>query len=353
MQQESMATKLINRILVVSLGSAGTRHLRLAREHFPNAEIKVLRHQVQSVIPEFSDGCFSTLEEAIEFAPQMAIVANPATLHIRVAHALAQVGAHLLVEKPLSSSLEGVDSLIESCKENNSVLMIGYNLRFSPSLQRFRALLSEEIIGELFSVRCEVGQYLPSWRPKSDYRIGVSAKKELGGGVILELSHEIDFLRWIFGEVEWVRATLTRQSKLEIDVEDSAHLTMGFLPASREHQLIGTLNLDFIRHDQTRTCTVIGEKGTLRWNGMTGELDLFEMGATSWKKLYEHAPQNDETYTAEWQDFVDSIHEKRVPFVTGEDGKRVLQIIEAARISATTGAQEMMLYSHPMNRPFE
>ena len=118
-------TKLISRILIVGLGSAGTRHLRLAREHFPNAEIKVLRHQVQSVIPQFSDGCFSTLEEAIEFAPQIAIVANPATLHVRVAHALAQVGAHLLVEKPLSSSLEGVDSLIESCKENNSVLMIG------------------------------------------------------------------------------------------------------------------------------------------------------------------------------------------------------------------------------------
>ena len=128
---------------------------------------------------------------------------------------------------------------------------------------------------------------------------------------------------------------------------------MGFLPNSSGSQLVGTLNLDLIRHDHTRTAAVIGEKGTLRWNGLTGEVDLFEAGATSWKKLYEHQPQNDETYRAEWQDFVDSIHEKKVPFVTGDDGMRVLEIIEAARISATTGAQEMMPYSHPMNQPSE
>ena len=157
-------------------------------------------------------------------------------------------------------------------------------------------------------------------------------------------------MRWIFGEVEWVRATLSQQSKLEIDVEDSAHLTVGFLPNSGGRQIVGTLNLDLVRHDHTRTCTVIGEKGTLRWNGLTGEVDLFEEGATSWKKLYSHQPKHDETYRAEWQDFLDSIQKKKIPFVTGDDGLRVLEIIEAARISATTGAQEMTPHSLPMNR---
>ena len=341
---------MINRILIVGSGSAGTRHLRLAREHFPNSQIKVLRHRAQSAIPEFSDGYFSTEAEAIQFAPQIAIIANPSTFHVHVAQELARIETHLLIEKPLSSSLEGVTKLIDICKERKSVLMIGYNLRFSPSLQHFRKFLSAGIIGDLLSVRCEVGQYLPSWRPESDYRQGVSAKKELGGGALLELSHEIDYLRWIFGEVEWVRATLSQQSKLEIDVEDSAHLTVGFLPNSGGRQLIGTLNLDLIRHDHTRTCTVIGEKGTLRWNGLTGEVDLFEEGATSWKKLYSHQPKHDETYRAELQDFLDSIQKKKIPFVTGDDGLRVLEIIEAARISATTGAQEMTPHSLPMNR---
>jgi hypothetical protein len=228
--------------------------------------------------------------------------------------------------------------------------MVGYNLRFSPSLQCFRQLLSEGIIGKSLSVRSEVGQYLPSWRPESDYRQGVSARKELGGGALLELSHEIDYLRWIFGEVDWVRATLSQQSKLEIDVEDSVHLTLGFRSNSDKKQLIGTLNLDFIRHDHTRTCTVIGEKGTLRWNGVNGEVDLFKSGASDWEKLYSHEPERDETYLAEWRDFVDSIQGRSNPYITGEDGLRVLEIIEAARISATTGAQEMILNIYSRNR---
>ena len=108
---------MISQILIVGLGSAGTRHLRLAREYFPNSEIKILRHRAQSAIPEFSDGCVSTLEEAILFAPQIGIIANPSTIHVHVAQELAQAGAHLLVEKPLSSSPEGVDDLIKTCKE--------------------------------------------------------------------------------------------------------------------------------------------------------------------------------------------------------------------------------------------
>jgi predicted dehydrogenase len=342
---------LRTRILIVGFGSAGTRHLRLAREYYPNSEIKVLRHRVQSAIPQFSDGYFSTIEEAIRFAPQIAIMANPSTFHVCIAQELAQLGSHLLIEKPLSTSLEGVENLIKTCKEHNSVLVVGYNLRYSPSLQRFQELLGEGMTGELLSIRCEAGQYLPSWRPLSDYRQGVSAKKELGGGALLELSHEIDYLRWLFGEVEWVRATLSQQSKLEIDVEDSVHLTMGFLPKSGGRQLVGTLNLDLIRHDHTRTCTVIGEKATLRWNGMTGEVDLFEESATSWKKLYVHQPQSNDTYRAEWQDFIDSIQATKTPFVTGDDGLKVLEIIEAVRISATTGTQEFISFSHPTNWP--
>jgi len=334
-------TKQISRILIVGSGSAGARHLRLTRELFPNSQIKVLRHRSESVISEFSDGYFSTMEEAIQFAPQIAVIANASTFHVDVAQELAQAEIHLLIEKPLSSSIEGVAHLIETCKDRKSILMVGYNLRFSPSLQHFRKLLGEGIIGELFSVRCEVGQYLPSWRPDHDYRQCVSARKELGGGALLELSHEIDYLRWIFGEVEWIRATISQQSNLEIDVEDSANLTMGFLPNSEGRQLIGTLNLDLIRHDHTRSCIAIGERGTLRWNGLTGEVDLYEDVATRWKLLYKHQPKQDETYRFELQSFLNSIKENGIPLVTGEDGLRVLEIIEAARVSSTTGSQEM------------
>jgi len=330
---------LISRILIVGLGSIGTRHLRIARELFSEADIQVLRHQECQSIPEYADGCFSTIEQAVAFLPQIAVIANPAPFHISVAQRLAEARVHLLIEKPLSSSVDGAPQLIETCHKQGSVLMTGYNLRFLPSLQRFRILLLENTIGRVLSVRCEIGQYLPSWRPDTDYRGSVSARRKLGGGVLLELSHELDYLRWIFGEVEWVKATLSRQSTLEINVEDTAHLVLGFVPADDKFQLIGTVNLDFIRHDTTRSCTAIGENGTLRWNGLTGVVELYEAGAKEWRELFHHHHQRDDSYLAEWQNFIDCINEHKVPLVMGEDGLQVLHIIEAARISATCGRQ--------------
>ena len=341
---------LIRRILIVGLGSIGSRHLRLARSLFPEAEIKVLRHSGSSFIPEFSDGTFTSIQDAISFAPQIAVIASPATLHIETAQRLAESGVHVLIEKPISDSINGLSRLITTCKNNNIVLATGYNLRFSPSLIQYKGYIDQGIIGKVLSVHCEVGQYLPTWRPTSDYRQGVSSRLELGGGVLLELSHELDYLRLIFGDVQWVRAKLSKQSGLEIDVEDSAYLTLGFIPDVEGSQLIGVANLDFIRHDNTRICTAIGENGSLRWNGISGDVDLFQEGARDWTKLYNHLPIPDETYFAEWIDFLESIKSKRMPFVTGVDGLRVLEIIEAARISSETGIQVKVIHDTQIER---
>ncbi len=330
---------MINRILIVGLGSIGKRHLRIARELFPNADIRVLRHQSDIEVPEYSNGMFFSIDEALTFMPQMAVIASPAPFHINTALVLAELGVHLLVEKPLSISLSGVAELLEVCDRKRIVLLTGYNLRFLPSLQRYRDLLGENIIGKVLSVRCEIGQYLPSWRPEGDYRKGVSAKRELGGGALLELSHEIDYLRWIFGEIEWVKATLSRQSNLEIDVEDTAHLTLGFSPAADGRQLIGTVDMDFIRHDTTRLCKAIGEKGSLCWNGLTGEISMYEAEANAWKELSRFQHQIDDSYIAEWKNFIDCVTEKKTPLISGEDGLKALQIIEAVRNSALSFGQ--------------
>jgi len=330
---------LVNRVLIVGLGSIGKRHLRLAREILPNADIRVLRHQACDSFPEHSNGCFSSLKQAIDFAPQVAVIANPATFHMEVAQPLARAGVHLLVEKPLSASIDGVAQLLETCREQKTVLLIGYNLRFLPSLKRFRELLNENVIGRVLSIRCEIGQYLPSWRPDIDYRQAVSARREFGGGALLELSHELDYLGWIFGEVEWVKANLSRQSSLEIDVEDTAHLVLGFASAPDGHQLIGTVNLDFIRHDTTRLCTVIGENGSLRWNGLTGSVEQFEVGAKEWRVIFIHQHQRDDSYLAEWLHFLSCITAQETPLITGEDGSKVLHIIDASRQASASGGQ--------------
>lgn len=330
---------MLERLLIVGLGSIGRRHVRLAREVVPGARIVVLRHRNCQDLPSVGvDHCVTCLDEALRFRPQAAVIANPTSCHLEVALALAHAGAQLLVEKPIASTAQGVSKLIDVCRARGITLMMGYNLRFLPSLRRFRELLAENRIGRVLSVRAEVGQYLPSWRPDSDYRHSVSAQAALGGGVLLELSHEIDYLRWLFGEVEWVSAIQRKQSDLEIDVEDTAHLIVGFTDAASKAPVIASLNMDFIRHDTTRTCTVIGATGTLRWDALAGTVAIFELGAKAWQTLFEHPCQRDDSYLAEWRHFLECIVGGDAPLVSGEDGLAVIRVIEGARLSASTEA---------------
>jgi predicted dehydrogenase len=329
----------VSRILIVGLGSIGSRHLRLARELLPNADIGVMRHQECVSIPEQANACFSSLSKAIDFAPEIAIIASPATFHLSAAQGLAMAGVDMLIEKPLAASSDGAIHLIDTCRARGSVLLVGYNLRYLPSLRRFRDLIHEGSIGTVVSVRCEIGQYLPSWRPEADYRQGVSAKRELGGGALLELSHELDYLRWIFGDIDWVQAYVGRQSSLEIDVEDTAHLILGFASGADGGRLVGTVNMDFVRHDATRFCAAIGETGTLRWNGITGAVEFLGADTKDWREVYRHRHQRDDSYRAEWLHFLDCAERRATPLVTGADGLAVLRVIDAARLASESGGR--------------
>lgn len=320
---------MIYRILIVGLGSIGCKHLEIARDLFPEADIRLLRSKNNSC-PKEANGVFILLQEAINFCPDIVVIANPASQHINIANSFAESGAHLLIEKPLSDKSSDIQPLLEIYEQKNKVLMVGYNLKFLNSLREFKSLLSANIIGKVLSVHCDVGQYLPSWRPDSDYKTTVSANKELGGGVLLELSHEIDYLRWIFGEISWVKATLTKLSSFEIDVEDTAFLTLG----NNNDSLIISLNLDFLRHDKTRQCIAIGEKGTLRWNGITGVVDIFLEGSKKWEILFSSDLISDNSYVKEWNHFIECIEKNIKPINSGYDGLKVLEIIEAAKISS-------------------
>jgi predicted dehydrogenase len=140
-------------------------------------------------------------------------------------------------------------------------------------------------------------------------------------------------MRWIFGEVQGVKATLCRQSNLEIDVEDTVHLILRFNPESEGRQLVANVTLDFIRQDATRQCTAIGERGSLRWNALSGTIEHFPAGAASWETIFQKHAERDGSYIAEWRHLIDSISRNELPLVSGEDGLKVLKIIDAARRS--------------------
>jgi predicted dehydrogenase len=302
----------------------------------------VFRHQPTITIPELANLVTSSIDDVRSFAPEAAIIANPAPFHLHVAKALAGMGCHLLIEKPISDNSDGVEDLLETVRAAGVICQVGYNLRYLPSLARFRDLINEGLVGRPLSVRCEIGQYLPSWRADTDYRTGVSARSDLGGGVLLELSHEIDYLRWIFGDVGWVRSWVGNVGDLDIDVEDTTHLVLGFQSKEFNKPVIANLNLDFIRHDTTRICTVIGADGSLRWNGLTGVIDIYKSGGNRWDEYVVMPHQRDDSYRAQWVHFLTSIAESKVPLADGRAGLAVLKIVEAAKISARNRAQETL-----------
>lgn len=326
----------LSRILIVGMGSIGKRYISIISELYPEISIALLRHQKCS--DQFSmtgvDYCVSSIDDALEFKPHAAIIANPASHHLDTAIPLANAGVHLLIEKPISITSEGLDKLINICSDNDVTLMTGYNLRFLPSLQAFRRYLNEKKVGKVLSVRAEVGQYLPNWRVDSDYRNTVSAQKILGGGVLLELSHEIDYLLWLFGRVDWVNAHISKQSNLEIDVEDTAYIIFGFEENDSDYQLTASLNMDFIRHDTTRSCTVIGEEGSLKWDGINGSVEIFKINGSEWETIFSDKPGKNYAYKKEVQHFFKCIEQREQALITGEEGMLSINVIDAIRLSS-------------------
>lgn len=324
---------MIDKLLVVGHGNAGKRHLKIAKSLLPNSKICVMRHLDASSIPQHADLCTNSLSEALSFSPQAAVIANPSSHHIEIAQKLADNGVHLLIEKPISSSTEGVEDLIETSNLRKIAVLVAYNLRFLSSLQEYRRLILTGKIGRVMSVRCEVGHFLPEWRPNTNYVNSVSASANLGGGALLELSHEIDYLRWIFGEIISINAVIRKQSNLELNVEDTAHLIVELRNELYKKNIIASINLDFIRQDKTRYCIAIGENGTLKWDGITNTIYLFSPN-NNINVLFNKEEQVESSYISEWHHFLSCVAGESMPLISPKDGLEVLKIIEAARCSS-------------------
>ena len=153
----------------------------------------------------------------------------------------------------------------------------------------------------------------------------------LGGGALMELCHEIDYVRWLVGEVLEVFARVGRVSDLEIDVDDIAELILEF-----ETGAIGNIHLDMVQRAPTRTCRLIGTEGTLTWDGLTDWVAHYSSATRTWTDLFPAAAQDrNEMYVAELRHFLDCVRSGTTPLVDGIDGRRVLEIALAARQSSS------------------
>lgn len=308
----------------------------------PEATIVVLRRHGDQVVPEYADGALGSLDEVVSFEPTIAVVASPATSHIEALSVLIPLGAHVLVEKPLAASAAEARPLVEASRGRPQTVLVGYNLRFTDSMRRFRSELGTGLIGSPLSIRAEAGLWLPAWRPGADYRATVTAQRRLGGGVLLELSHELDYLGWLFGSPRWVMAHVSRQSALEIDVEDSAQVLFGVGEGSAATEMVGSLALDLIRRDRTRQCTVIGDAGTLRWDGVTGRVDVYESRSSSWRNLMQQSDDVERSYATQWRHFLDCIDGRAAPTTSLEDAYGTQMVIDACIESSREGRKALV-----------
>jgi predicted dehydrogenase len=224
----------------------------------------------------------------------------------------------------------GVNELLEAAEIAGIIGLVGYCLRFDPGAGKFKEMLDNDLTGQLLHVQVECGSYLPDWRPGQDYRQTVSALKELGGGALLELSHELDYIYWFFGDITSVYAYLHNSGTLRIDVEESADLIL-----TNHEGLPISMHLDFNSRHAKRCCTVHGTNGKLTWDAIKKQVIWCREDTNPIFEFFED--DSDHKYREQLQHFLDCIENNNSPAVTLKDSTVALRLVEAAKKSHETG----------------
>lgn len=323
--------------LVIGSGSIAKRHLANLKKLFGgrHTTIGCVSASGRAIsADELGEGVviYESLTHALESEYAFAIIASPAPWHIENAAQLLQKNIPLLIEKPLSDSLKNFMLRESVLFAHRNKIEVAYNLRFMPSAVKFKALLEDQVVGAVLGVSVDVGQYLPDWRPATDYRNNVSARRELGGGVLLELSHDLDYLGWLFGKFETVHCVSRNTGTLDVNVEDVADALL-----VRNDHLTVAVHMDFLQRSPVRTCKVIGARGTLVWDIISNTITL-STGANEKRVLFEDFEYDrNNMYLDQLRHFSDVASGRTSPAISINEGLRTLHLIEAMKVSALTG----------------
>lgn len=317
------------RVLMVGTGSIGRRHMASLRSLVPNVEFDVLREFGRS--RETSElgrvDVVGTLDEALARQPHMMVIANPSSMHLRPLLAAIEAGIPFYAEKPVVSNLDDLTDLksrMASCRLPPNV--VGCNLRFLPSLIAFKALIDEGRLGRIVRADFEAGQWLPDWRPDQDYRKSYSAHRTQGGGVLLDLIHEVDAALWLLGDFEHVDGYAVHASSLEIDSDDCAGILM-----ARGGGPITSVRVDYVSRKPVRKYTVVGDRATATWDLRGSTIILDDMNGSQSIQLTANAFDVSATYLSAMQELLDAIKFNRPSAQPLEEGVRALMTVLQAR----------------------
>lgn len=254
-------------ILIIGAGSIGERYVRNAWS-LGYQNIVLLRHRKLPLrdIGNAKVTIVYTWEEVDACTPKAAIICTPTSMHLENSIQCVKRGIHVLIEKPLSHTRAGVDTLMELAIQNDVFVQIGYMMRYYPWLVRVKELIQSKLFGQIIHMTSYWGEYLPDWHPWEDYRQSYAAEKELGGGAALTLSHDLDVCNWLTEQLPTTsQKTFNYRSLLEVNVEAgadflltypqgvTAHVHVNYFQKSKErwYKFIfdeAVLDIDFFKH---------------------------------------------------------------------------------------------------------
>ena len=246
-------------VIIIGAGSIGQRHLRnllqlgitnITVRDIDEAKLRSLQQKYHiAITTDFSTGHYD-----------VAVICTPSSFHVSQATQLAEKGTHLFIEKPLSSSLTGITKLEQVVLKRRLITMVGCNFRFHPGLIAVKKLIDDQQLGALYSARAEFGYYLPFWHNNGRHKQEYSANKSMGGGIILDRIHEVDYLSWLFGPLKLKSSLSLKSSDVTNDTEDLSEsiFTSSVVP-------VISLHLDYLSQKYHCFLKIVAEKGTLLW----------------------------------------------------------------------------------------
>jgi len=328
------------KILIAGLGSIGRRHFRNLIA-LGEKDIILFRTN-QATLPDDELAGYpveTNLTEALKkHKPEAVIVSNPTALHMDVAIPAAETGCAILLEKPLAGNLERVDMLRKAAGKSGSRILVGFQFRYHPTLNKAKELVAAGAIGKVLTAHAHWGEYLPNWHPWEDYRQSYAAREDLGGGVIVTLTHPLDYLRYLLGEVESLWSFNGHISPLQIDVEDVAEIGLRFASGA-----IGGLHLNYVQRPAVHRFEIAGTEGTLRWDNSDGTLIHYQMpdafggiypqpgAAIKTRFPLPEGFERNQLFVAQMQHFLQVASGQTDPVCTLEDGIRALELAVAAQ----------------------
>ena len=317
--------------LIAGTGSIGQRHIQCIKSFYPETNFIILRRETKKdgLSKSLHADVIGHIDEALKLKPDFALVATPSAKHIEVLVPLIEAQIPIYIEKPVVTSRADVTQLRShlNSTQYSAPNLVGCNFRFLPSLYKVKEVIQAGRLGNIVRANLVVGQWLPDWRPQQNYRQSYSAQSDMGGGVVMDLIHEIDMARWLFGEFDQVQAMTGKFSSLDITSEDTACILLG----KSEGPPMVSLSLDYVSRRRVRRYEIVGEEGTLIWDLGEKRLEISRSQSTERIECGESAFDVAETYRTAIKIFIDAAYHKRPVSPDIKDGLRSVELALTAK----------------------